>query len=492
MRGAMATTGAGEYESVIGLEVHAQLRTATKIFCGCPATHVVDPNTAVCAVCLGLPGALPVLNAAAVDLAIRAALALGCVVHEWSAFARKHYFYPDLPKGYQITQFDRPLATDGRLPPDLAGPDYPVRIERVHIEEDAGKSLHPADQSGGTTTLDFNRAGVPLVEIVTRPDLRSPADAAMLFRRLRELLVATGVNDGNLELGSLRCDANISVRRRGEVALGAKTELKNLNSFRFLQRAIDHEVARQAGIVAEGGRVVSETRLWDGVRTVPMRSKEEEPDYRYFPEPDLPPLHVVPERVAAIAAALPALPGDRRAALVTSAGLSEADAVLFTLTYPGLDRYWEEAAEAAGDRRAAANWIRGEVVGAMREHGLGDAEALEARVPARQLGRLIRLLADGRLSGPTARTLFEAMAASGGPLETLLAAAPAGRLDDETAIASLVEQIVSRHPAALAEYRAGRTKVLGFFVGQVMRASGGRANTRLVNDLVRRALDGDR
>ena len=487
----MAGVACGEFESVIGLEIHAQLRTATKIFCSCPAGHGADPNSSVCAVCLGLPGALPVLNSAAVDLAIRAALALGCVVHERSAFARKHYFYPDLPKGYQITQYDRPLATGGLLPADMAGPAYPVRIERLHLEEDAGKSLHGPGAGTGTTGIDFNRAGVPLVEIVTRPDLVSPADAAAFFRRLRELLVAIEVNDGNLEAGNLRCDANVSVRRRTESTLGTRTEVKNLNSFRFLQKALEYEVARQIDTITKGERVVAETRLWDGSRTVPMRSKEEEHDYRYFPEPDLPDLVVTPERMASIARALPAPPDRRRAELVSEAGLTERDAVLFTLTHPGLDRYWEAVAAAAGDKRLAANWVRGEAVAAMKAHDLIDATMLASRVPAEQLGSLVRLLADGRVSGPTARELFETMCATGRPLEEVLAISPVDRIDSEQDLEALVRRVVAEHPGPLGEYRAGRTKVFGFFVGQVVKASRGRANTTLVNELVRRALDSD-
>jgi aspartyl-tRNA(Asn)/glutamyl-tRNA(Gln) amidotransferase subunit B len=371
----------GEYDSVIGLEIHAQLLTRTKIFCGCPTTHALPPNTAVCDVCLGLPGALPVLNRAAVDLAVKAASALGCTIHQWSQFARKHYFYPDLPKGYQITQYDRPLATGGGLPADIAGPAYPVAVTRLHLEEDAGKSLHETPAGSGLTGVDFNRAGVPLIEIVTAPVLATPADAAAFFRRLSGLLVAGRVTAGNLGHGSLRCDANVSVRRRGDPRLGPRTEIKNLNSFRFLQKALEYEVGRQITAAERGEAVVPETRLWDGARTVPMRSKEAADDYRYFPEPDLPPLRVAPERIAALAASLPERPDARRARLVKDQGLTEADAVLFTLGYPGLDAYWEDVVRVCGDRRGAANWVRGPVVAAVKSLGPAGLEKFMARVP---------------------------------------------------------------------------------------------------------------
>src|SRR5689334_9520176 len=347
---------------VIGLEIHAQLRTASKIFCGCATAFGAAPNTQVCPVCLGLPGALPVLNRAAVDYAVRAALALDCSIHETSIFARKNYFYPDLPKGYQISQYERPLATAGviRARSDYWAPDYDIRITRVHLEEDAGKLLHEGFRdSAQHSYVDLNRAGTPLIEIVTEPDLRSAKDAAAFFGHLCELLLAVGVNDGNMEEGSLRCDANVSIRPEGRTELGTKAEIKNLNSFRFVEKAIAYEVERQREVVDDGGRVVQETRLWDAGagRTISMRSKEEAHDYRYFPEPDLPPLVVSDARVAAIRSAMPELPAEWRRRLVAAHPLSATDAVALTEARPALGRYFEEAVGAGADARSAKNWI---------------------------------------------------------------------------------------------------------------------------------------
>jgi len=484
---------ATDYEGVIGLEIHAQLLTETKIFCGCSTRPGRPPNTQVCPVCLGLPGALPVLNARAVDLALRAACALGSRIHRSSVFARKNYFYPDLPKGYQISQYDRPLATGGRLDADVAGPPYPVGIVRVHLEEDAGKSLHEGfTDSDRRTYVDFNRSGVPLIEIVSRPDLRSAADAADFFRRLRELLVAIGVTDGNMELGSLRCDANVSVRPAGAEEFGTRTEIKNLNSFRFLQKALDYEIRRQVEVLRAGDRVLHDTRLWDvaGGRTVPMRSKEEAHDYRYFPEPDLPPLELSVERVDAVRNWLPELPDRRRLRLVSEHGLSGADAVLFTQTYAGLDRYFVEVAAAAGDTRSTANWIRGEVVRKMNETGTDETGRFAERIPAERLGRLIRLADEGVINGPTAKDVFEKMYATLRPPDDIISTEGLAQIDDAAALLQIVKDVLERHPGPLAEYRRGRAAVFGFFVGQVIKASGGKANPKLVNELLRRELGG--
>src|SRR5438093_1981959 len=352
-----------KFEPVIGLEIHAQLLTASKIFCGCSTAFGAPPNTHVCPVCLGLPGALPVLNRTAVDFAIGAALALSCTIRNRSIFARKNYFYPDLPKGYQISQYEEPLAVDGSV--EFAGREGPRRvgIVRVHLEEDAGKSLHEGfADSDRKTSIDYNRSGVPLIEIVTDPDLRSAADAAEFFSRLREILVWLGVNDGNMEEGSLRCDANVSVRPAATHTLGTKAEVKNLNSFRFLQKALEHEIARQIDLLREGGRVVQETRLWDSTagRTVSMRSKEEAHDYRYFPEPDLPPVVVDAERVQTIRSAMPELPGARRRRFVEQYALPEYDAGQLTQTRALAD-YFESAVAAGAPAKLSSNWIMGEL-----------------------------------------------------------------------------------------------------------------------------------
>src|SRR3989449_3561776 len=393
-----------DYEAVIGLEIHAQLLTASKIFCGCSAAFGAPPNTHVCPVCLGLPGALPVLNRAAVDDAIRAALALGCTIHETSIFARKNYFYPDLPKGYQISQYEQPLATDGEM--DGVG------IIRVHLEEDAGKSLHEGfPDSDRKTYVDYNRSGVPLIEIVTQPDLRSAADAAEFFSRLRSVLVWLGVNDGNMEEGSLRCDANVSVRPAGAQNLGTKAEVKNLNSFRFLQKALEHEIARQIGVISEGGRVVQETRLWDSAagRTVSMRSKEEAHDYRYFPEPDLPPVVVDANRVQQIRSAMPELPGARRRRFVEQYALPEYDAGQLTQTRALAD-YFESAVAAGAPAKLSSNWIMGELARKLKEEDRGiDASPLTAS----RLAGPIAPVAKGTISGSIAKDVFEKMFSSG-------------------------------------------------------------------------------
>jgi aspartyl-tRNA(Asn)/glutamyl-tRNA(Gln) amidotransferase subunit B len=485
------TDGARGFEAVIGLEIHAQLLTSSKIFCGCSAAFGAPPNTHVCPVCLGLPGALPVLNRAAVDAAVRAALALGCTVQETSIFARKNYFYPDLPKGYQISQYERPLATGGRL---IAGsdywmPDYDIRIRRVHLEEDAGKLLHEGfPDSDRRSYVDLNRAGTPLIEIVTEPDLRAPAHAALFFGALRELLVAIGVNDGNMEEGSLRCDANISVRRTGAGSLGTKTELKNLNSFRFLEEAIAFEIRRQVGVLEEAGAVVQETRLWDSTsrRTVSMRSKEEAHDYRYFPEPDLPPLVVDAARLARLRGSLPPLPAARRRVLQESYGISQADAVMLTLH--GLDGYFEAAVRAGADSKSAKNWLLGTVRGKMNDLGIDGAAALEARLPPDRLAELLGLADRGAISGPTAREVFETMFDTGRSAGEIVASGGLAQIDDAARIEALVVEVLARHADAVEQYRGGKAGAFGFLVGQVMKAAGGKANPRRVNELLRRAL----
>src|SRR6186997_1295302 len=361
-----------QYEAVIGLEVHAQLATHTKIFCGCSTAFGAPPNTQVCPVCLGLPGALPVLNRQAVDFAIKAALACGCDVQPRSVFARKNYFYPDLPKGYQISQYELPLALGGGLDIAVDGHAKHVGLTRIHMEEDAGKSLHEGFRDSDTRTyIDYNRSGVPLIEIVSEPDLRSAAEAAEFFTRLREILVSIAVNDGNMEEGSLRCDANVSVRPAGQQALGTKAEVKNVNSFRYLEKALEYEIDRQIDLIEGGGRVVQETRLWDSAagRTVSMRSKEEAHDYRYFPEPDLPPLVITEERIAAVRETMPELPEARRQRLVAAYGLPPYDAGVLTSS-AGLGDYFEKVAAASNNPKAASNWVMGELLRTMKERGV--------------------------------------------------------------------------------------------------------------------------
>ena len=475
------------FEAVIGLEIHAQLQTRSKIFCGCSTAFGAPPNTHVCPVCLGFPGALPVLNRAAVDYAVQAALALGCRVNETSIFARKNYFYPDLPKGYQISQYEQPLASGGAI--EFPGATGPVRvgITRVHLEEDAGKSLHEGfDDSDRKTYVDFNRSGTPLVEIVSEPDLRSATDAAELFSRLRAMLVWLGVNDGNMEEGSLRCDANLSVRGLGTTALGIKAEVKNLNSFRFLQKALEYEFHRQVDVVERGGRVVQETRLFDAASgaTVSMRSKEDAHDYRYFPEPDLPPVVVTSERVSRIRAAMPELPDQRRARFVAVHRLPQYDAMQITQSREMAD-YFEAVVAAGAGPKAASNWMMGELARALKESGrtIGQSPVAPDR-----LAELLALVEKGAISGAMAKGVFETMVASGRPAGAIVEAEGLAQIDDESQILVLVTDVLARNADAVAQFRAGKASALGFLVGQVMKATGGKANPQRVNELLQRAL----
>ena len=486
------------FEPVIGLEIHAQLLTATKIFCGCSTRFGAEPNTALCPVCAGLPGALPVLNRRAVELAARAALALGCRIHPRSVFARKNYFYPDLPKGYQISQYDRPLATEGTIDFTAGGRPVHVGITRIHMEEDAGKSLHdvldgglrppvpPLPDSARWTHLDFNRSGVPLIEIVTEPDLRSAADAAEAFSRVREILVAVGVNDGNMEEGSLRCDANVSVRPEGESAFGVKTELKNLNSFRHVQRAIEYEIERHVAARRDGIPLVQETRLWDPAagRTTVMRTKEEADDYRYFPEPDLPPLVVDAAWIESIRRALPELPDARRARFVAEYRLPEYDAGVLTQSMALAD-YFEQVAKGSGNPKAASNWVMVELTRKLNETRM-PIERVQLSPDA--LAELIALIDTGAITGPIAKDVFEKMYGSGRRAAEIVAAEGLGRIDDQAAIDRVVAEVLEGHAATVAEYRAGKTKTFGFLVGQVMKATAGKADPARVNESVRRVL----
>jgi aspartyl-tRNA(Asn)/glutamyl-tRNA(Gln) amidotransferase subunit B len=476
-----------QFEPVIGLEVHAQLRTASKMFCACSAAFGAAPNTHVCPVCLGFPGTLPVLNRAAVDYAIRAALALDCQINETSIFARKNYFYPDLPKGYQISQYERPLASSGRCVYQAADGPRRVGITRVHLEEDAGKSLHEGfPDSDRRTYIDYNRGGTPLMEIVTEPDLRSAADAAEFFSRLRAILVWLGVNDGNMEEGSLRCDANVSVRPLGEERLGTKAEVKNLNSFRFLQKALEYEIERQIEVLAEGGRVVQETRLWDSAAavTVSMRSKEEAHDYRYFPEPDLLPLVVTAEQISAIRERMPELPDATRRRLVAVHGLPEYDATLLTQSRPVTDFF--EATVAAGARpKTASNWMMGELARALNERG---REIADSPLQARQLAELLVMIDGGKISGAIAKGVFEQMLMSGRSAEEIVRTEGLTQIDDESELVRWIAVVMSQNEDALAQYRAGKASAFGFLVGQVMKATGGKANPKRVTELLKRAI----
>ena len=481
------------FEAVIGLEVHVQLLTASKMFCRCPNRFGAAPNTLICPLCLGYPGTLPVLNRHAVDLAVQLALALGCEVHETSVFARKNYFYPDLPKGYQISQYDRPLAENGVLP--LTFHDRRVRIERLHLEEDAGKLLHEAPGGGalaGESLVDFNRCGVPLVEIVSRPDMSTAAEAQDYLQSLHQLLLYTGTSDGNMEEGSLRCDANVSVRRPGE-PLGTKAEVKNVNSFRNVARAIEHEIARQTALLESGGRVVQETRGYDAAAGVtrPLRSKEEAHDYRYFPEPDLPPLVVTPQRLAALWAQLPELPWERRAQLADRYGLPEDDARVLTGARELADYYEAAAAALGGDfkgAKAVANWVQGEVLHEVKERKLGWPDLPHA-LPPERLAALIGLVDAGRISNSAAKEVFAAVWGTEEEPAAAVERLGLAQVSDAGQIERWIEEVLHEHPGPGAQYRAGKTQTLGFLVGQVMKRSGGRARPERVQQLMRQALE---
>jgi aspartyl-tRNA(Asn)/glutamyl-tRNA(Gln) amidotransferase subunit B len=442
----------------------------------------------VCPVCLGLPGALPVLNRTAVDFAIKAALALGCDIQTTSIFARKNYFYPDLPKGYQISQYERPLALGGGLSVTAGGETTFVRLTRIHMEEDAGKSLHEGFyDSERKTYVDYNRSGVPLIEIVSEPDMRSAAQAAEFFSRLRDTLVWIGVNDGNMEEGSLRCDANVSVRPVGQQAFGTKAEVKNVNSFRYLQKAIEYEIDRQIELVQRGERVRQETRLWDSAtgRTHSMRSKEEAHDYRYFPEPDLPPLVVHESRVAAVRVTMPELPEARRTRFVAAYGIPEYDAGVLTQSGELAD-YFEAVVKAGTSAKAASNWVMGELLRTLKERG---TTILETPLSPNALAGLITLVENGTLSSTTGKTVFAAMYDSGQSAAEIVAAQGLAQNSDESALLDAVRAVMSAHGEAVEQVRAGKQQTFGFLVGQVMKQSGGKANPKVVNQILRREIE---
>jgi aspartyl-tRNA(Asn)/glutamyl-tRNA(Gln) amidotransferase subunit B len=491
----MATTPAlsenllAKYEPVIGLEVHVQLLTESKIFCSCSTRFGDPPNTNVCPVCLGLPGALPVLNRKAVEFAALAAMALGCRVNGVSIFARKNYFYPDLPKGYQISQYDKPLAEFGSIEIDVAGGKKKIGITRLHLEEDAGKSLHEGFADASTkTAIDLNRTGVPLAEIVSEPDMRSPEEAYQYLTRLKEIILYTGVSDCNMEEGSLRCDANISVRLRGQKEFGTKTEVKNVNSFRFIKQALEYEIERHIGIVESGGKIMQETRLYNSHegKTYAMRSKEQAHDYRYFPEPDLLPLVVDEKWQSAIRASLPELPEARRERMMKEYGITAGDAHTLTMTQALADQF-ESAARKAKNPKRVANLVQSELLGRLKALGL---ELEQSPISMEGVTASADLVESGAISGKMLKDLYDLAFERGQDFPAVYEAE--GRPEqsrDTSALEKIADELIAANPKQVEQYRAGKKTMLGFFVGQVMKASKGQANPQLVNDVLTKKLD---
>jgi aspartyl-tRNA(Asn)/glutamyl-tRNA(Gln) amidotransferase subunit B len=476
-----------KYEPVIGLEVHVQLLTKSKIFCGCSTKFGDPPNTNVCPICLGLPGTLPVLNKRVIEMATRASLALNCTIHEHSRFARKNYFYPDLPKGYQISQYELPLATGGWLDIEHDGTRKRIGITRLHVEEDAAKNLHEGFAESTTKAyIDYNRCGTPLCEIVSEPDMRAPNEAYAYLTTLRQIMLYTGVSDVNMEEGSLRCDANVSVRLRGSKEFGTKVEVKNLNSFKFLQKALEYEIERHIGIVEGGGRIAQETRLWDqsANRTESMRSKEKAHDYRYFPEPDLLPVHVSAAWREEIRRSLPELPEVKRSRFVTEYGITAYDAEVLTATQ-ALAEYFEALRKAGASAKAAANWIQTELLRRLNDSG---REIEASPVAPAALGELIKLVESGEITAAVGKKVFATMFETRRGATEIIAAEGLAQKVDSSAIEQAAREVIANNPENVAKYKSGNEGVFKFFVGQVMKATRGQANPQAVNDILRKLL----
>lgn len=473
-----------QYEAIIGLEVHAQMLTKSKMFCGCSTKFGSEPNTQTCPVCTGMPGVLPVMNKKALEFAIKTGLAMNCKISSYSRFARKNYFYPDLPKNYQISQYELPLCENGFIEITVDGKKRRIGITRIHIEEDAGKSIH---EGGNYSLVDLNRAGVPLMEIVSEPDIRTPREAAEYMRKLRTILRYLGVCDGNMEQGSLRCDANVSVRPAGSRELGIKTEIKNINSFKFVEKALEYEIERQIRILQEGGRIIQETRLWNSEagRTVSMRTKEEAHDYRYFPEPDLVPIVVEKDFIEEIRACLPELPDEKRERFISDYGLPEYDAD-FLVSERAMAEWFEEAVRLGGQPKAVSNWIQGDLMRLLKDE---DKIIEECPLKPEQLVGMLKLIDNDTISGKIAKTVFEEMYKSGKAAEDIIKEKGLVQISDLSFIEEAVDEIIQKNPSEVDRYNAGEEKLFGFFVGQVMKATKGKANPKIVNEILKKRLN---
>ncbi len=473
-----------QYEAIIGLEIHAQLLTESKMFCGCSTRFGSEPNTQTCPVCTGLPGVLPVINRKAIEYVIKTGLALNCDIAPYSRFARKNYFYPDLPKGYQISQYELPLCRDGYIEIGSNGQKRRIRLTRIHLEEDAGKNIH--EGTGEYSLVDLNRAGVPLMEIVTEPDIRSAREAAEFMRRLRMILRYLEVCDGNMEQGSLRCDANVSVRLLGQEEFGVKTEIKNMNSFKFIEKALDYEIKRQLRLLKEGETIIQETRLWDAKKgiTESMRSKEEAHDYRYFPEPDLMPVEIDRQWLQQIKTQITELPDAKRERFIEQYNLPEHDANLLT-EERSVAEWFEEAVRLGGNPKLVSNWIMGELMRLLNRDGILIEECV---LRPEQLIGMLRLIEEGTISGKIAKTVFEEMYKSGKDAKIIVKEKGLLQITDESEIESIIDEVLKSNPKEVERFKAGEEKLMGFFVGQVMKATRGKANPKTVNELLRRKL----